>query len=185
MSTPTSSPPPLVSAEDTLTPTRYARSCAYCGASAVTLTNEEVFPKWTARQHPTYTKNLARALPGRALPQSRAIKDVCERCNSERLSTLDHYAAALCKSYLGIVKPGERGRLEYDHDLLTRWIWKVAYNAARANGEPTDPYQPLRPYILGDERQPPSPQTLFAAVIRADPCTPEEAQALRSRYLYP
>jgi hypothetical protein len=162
-----------------------ARACAYCEVGGVALTKEEIFPKWLYRQHPAYTANLGRALPNIVLQNARAIKDVCETCNSERLSVLDHYASGLCKGYLKIVQPGKAGRLEYDHDLLARWIWKVGYNAARANDEPTAPYLPLRPYILGDERRPPSPQTLFATVIGADPCTPEEARALRSRYLYP
>lgn len=160
------------------------RACAYCGATGVKLTLEEVFPKFLDRQHPDYTKYLSRAFPNVVLSKSRAVKDVCAPCNNEHLSKLDGYASTFCRQ-LGVVAPGRVGEIEYDHHLVARWLWKVFYNSARANREPLDLFQPLRPYIRGDAAQPPLPQTLLAGVIKADRCTAEERQTLRSVLLYP
>ena len=161
-----------------------ARACAYCGLTGLPLTLEEVFPKFMARQYPSYTKHLSRAFPNVVLPKSRAVKDVCGSCNNEHLSRLDHFASRFCRQ-LGLVLPGQLRRLQYDHHLLARWIWKVCYNSARANREPLEQLQPLIQYVLGQTTQPPAPQSLIAGIIRTDCCTDEERHVLRSDYLYP
>src|SRR2546422_11710115 len=146
--------------------------CAYCGAANVRFTREEVFPAFLIRQHPNYSSNLARRLPGLVLPKPLVIRDVCARCNNVHLSALDNYAAALCRHSLRrVVRPGERARLTCDHHPLARWLLKVAYNSSRANGEPVGHFRSLIPYILGPVARPPGPHTLFACIIRADTCT--------------
>jgi len=150
----------------------------------VPLTREEVFPKFLARQYPGYTKHLSRAFPNVVLPKSRVIRDVCGSCNNEHLSQLDDFASRFCRQ-LGLVAPGQRRQVHYDHHLLARWLWKVCYNSARSNGETLGHLQSLTPYILGRAAQPPVPQSLIAGVIRTDRCTDEERPVLHSEFLYP
>jgi len=160
--------------------------CAYCGASNVRFTREEVFPGFLVRLHPNYSSNLARRLPGVVLPKPLVVRDVCAKCNSVQLSALDNYVASLSRQSLRrTVRPGERARLTYDHHLLARWLLKVAYNSSRANGEPVRHFRALIPYMLGQVARPPGTYTMFAGIIRADRCTTEERAAVRSPYLFP
>lgn len=161
------------------------KACAYCGATGVKFTREEVFPKFLVRDHPTYSTNLTRRLPGLVLPKPQVVRDVCATCNNILLSDLDQHASALVRTYLRRrVRHDERGQLRYDHHRLARWIWKLGYNSARASRQPDETFRTLRPYILGRAAEPPVPQTLFVGVIRADPCTEEESRVLKSRFLY-
>src|SRR6266496_2567883 len=160
--------------------------CAYCGTRSAKLTREDVFPQFLMREHPNYSSNLVRRLPGLVLPKPLVVRDVCATCNNVHLSALDNYAASLCRESLRrVVRPGQRVRLSYDHHSLARLLLKVAYNSSRANGEPVGHFRPLIPYILGQVARPPSPHTLFASIIRADTCTADERAAARSPYLFP
>ncbi len=150
-----------------------ARVCAYCGSEGP-LTREHLFPGFLQKLMPTYDVNLSSARPGKVTGPT-TIRDVCRRCNNERLSALDAYGRAFCIANVRrFVRPGDTGSLKYDYHKLARWLWKVHYNTARAdNGQPSL-YHTLLPYILGDERDAPQPHTLLVGVLKAYMTTPAE-----------
>jgi hypothetical protein len=114
------------------------------------------------------------------------IRDVCKRCNNERLSALDTYGRGFCVANVRrFVGPGERGSLLYDYHKLARWLWKVHYNTARADKTNPSLYRRLVPYILGDEHDPPQPQSLLAGVLKAYKTTPEERAKHRWEIIFP
>ncbi len=161
-----------------------SRVCAYCGSGG-RLTREHLFPGFLQKLMPTYDVSLSSARPGKVTGPT-TIRDVCARCNNERLSALDEYGRSLCITNVRrFVRPGETGSLEYDYHKLARWLWKVHYNTARGdNGEPSL-YHTLVPYILGDEKDAPQAQTLLAGVLKAYRTTPAERANYRWAIMFP
>jgi hypothetical protein len=138
--------------------------------------------------HPTYTARFSAAFrgPQEAISKASAVRDVCGPCNNRRLSALDGYASMLCGDFLRrMVKPAERGYVEYDFHKLARWLWKLSYNKARTRDEDSRLYVPFVPYILGDEPEPPLAQSVLVGVIRADHAYGREREVLQSPYVYP
>src|SRR5439155_14268353 len=161
-----------------------ARVCAYC-RSREPLTREHLFPGFLQKLWPTYDVNLSSARPGKIMGPS-TIRDVCKRCNNERLSALDSYGRGFCVANVRrFVKPGERGSLLYDYHKLARWLWKVHYNTARADKGHPSLFHSLIPYIIGDERDPAQPQSLLAGVLKAYKTTPEERAKYRWSIILP
>lgn len=120
------------------------RQCAYCGCQRQ-LTREHVFPKFF------YSRE---GLKGDELPVTRVIQrgeeklvqaeltiaDVCSVCNSEFLSRLDAYGAVLWDKFFDVIpRLGDAIRFEYDFDLLTRWLLKLAYNVGRVRASRNGP----------------------------------------------
>lgn len=156
------------------------RVCAYCG-SGNRLTREHLFPRFLDRLMPTYDVNLSSSRPGK-VTGAMTIRDVCQRCNNERLATLDEYGRSFCmKNVRRFVAPGGVGSLTYEFHRLARWFWKVHYNTVRADSDKAGSYRTLIPYILGDDEDAPQPQTLMAGVIKAYKTTPAE----RARHKWP
>lgn len=161
-----------------------ARVCAYCG-SRDRLTREHLFPGFLQKLMPTYDVNLSSARPGKVTGPT-TIRDVCQRCNNERLSALDEYGRGFCVANVRrFVRPGDTGSLKYDYHKLARWIWKVHYNAARADKGQPSLYHPLVPYILGDDEDAPQPQTLLAGVLKSYKTTPAERAKYRWAIIFP
>ena len=129
-------------------------ACAYCKLPK-SPTREHVVPDWIYEAKPEWTMIwLGRV--GKLVGADPTPKDTCEDCNSGPLSVLDSYSKALWDKYLSKnVASNDIVEFEYDFDLLARWLLKVGYNAARANGSPdTLALSLLTPYILGEGFRP-------------------------------
>jgi hypothetical protein len=109
------------------------KACAYCGIAGP-FTKEHVFPNWLYNIHPE--QNLGfnpKAM--RFIKGAPKIGDVCEKCNNEYLSKLDEYAKNFF-TLLGLdehYSPEIPVLINYDYDLLLRWILKICHNASRAS----------------------------------------------------
>lgn len=106
------------------------KKCAYCGRQ-VALTKEHIWPKnLISRNEMTHaynpkTKKLHQSEP--------VIRDVCEPCNSIKLSQLDNYLAEeFEKTFANIVQRGSGVEFNYSYQQLLRFILKISYNASRA-----------------------------------------------------
>lgn len=123
-------------------------TCAYC-LSTGPLTREHIWPRSFIERLPGYSARYAGAAH-KFVQGELTVRDVCAKCNSGPLSSLDSYASKLLdKSWAQIPRPGEELTMAYDYDLLVRWLVKVSYNASRASGV-ADPFlPPLSGYILG------------------------------------
>jgi len=107
-------------------------ACAYCREIAPA-TAEHIWPeKIIARYKSLLTYNNRNQSFHGGEP---TIKDVCEKCNSGKLSQLDNYAVSEFDKQIGqIVHSGENLTFAYDHEKLLRFLLKVSYNSTRSAG---------------------------------------------------
>jgi hypothetical protein len=106
------------------------KKCAYCGRQ-VALTKEHIWPKnLISRNEMTHAYNPK---TGKLYQSEPVIRDVCEPCNSIKLSKLDNYLAEeFEKTFANIVQRGSGVEFEYSYQQLLRVILKISYNASRA-----------------------------------------------------
>jgi hypothetical protein len=139
--------------------------CAYCKKDTK-LTREHIIPRFLYE----YQKKTEGQFVGwvdkakKVLPIEAVIKDVCEVCNNEILSSLDKSASVMLKSS-GILSRNYVNKtliLDYEYDLLLRWILKVSYNSSRASDNYPYRFQKYIPYILGEQLA--SPDDVFLSV---------------------
>jgi hypothetical protein len=79
------------------------------------------------------------------------IRDVCEPCNSIKLSQLDNYLVEeFEKNFANIVQRGSGVEFKYSYQQLLRIILKISYNASRAanNSKNTSTLARFANYIL-------------------------------------
>jgi hypothetical protein len=62
--------------------------CAYCERDGL-LTREHLFPQFLARRSPEYGTYIDHSRPSTPLQAVPVIRDVCAKCNNERLGKLD------------------------------------------------------------------------------------------------
>lgn len=107
------------------------KKCAYC-RQQVALTKEHIWPKnLISRNEMTHAYNPKTEKFHQSEP---VIRDVCERCNSIKLSQLDNYLAEeFERTFAKIVQRGSGVDFEYSYQQLLRVILKISYNASRAS----------------------------------------------------
>jgi hypothetical protein len=145
----------LFSTTEILSAILMSRRCAYCGTEN-NLTKEHIFSKGLLRRTDIDAARISRA-PREFVNPNLEIKDVCETCNNERLSEADEYICNLYEDKLSkYVRIGEPTELDYDFDLLARWLMKTAYNSARASGadDYADQIGSYAEYMIGAEARP-------------------------------
>lgn len=77
------------------------------------------------------------------------VGDVCTSCNNEQLAELDDYFCSQYDRYFKDPRGSEEVVFfEYDYDLLSRSLLKIAYNTARSAGSETTPLERIAGYIL-------------------------------------
>lgn len=106
------------------------QGCAFCGRGGP-FTREHIIPesilKRVGADRAGYS-NVAGLVHG----GDAVIKDVCRGCNSGPLSILDAYAVDLFDKYFAhSVRRGQTVTVNYDFDMLARWLLKVSFNHAR------------------------------------------------------
>jgi hypothetical protein len=146
--------------------------CVYCEKDGP-LTKEEVFPKFLALKAGfNIVVNRKWGLKPLRLPP--VLRDVCRNCNNVVLGQLDSYVSTLFKDYFLTSIPSLVNiQFQYDFQLLHRWLFKVAYNSARAVNERTDGFHVHIPYIRGD-RPTNHNSALFVGVFEASEAQPRE-----------
>lgn len=137
--------------------------CVYCEKDKK-LTREHVFPDYFERK----TEAEGLYYSGSAekyIANAPVVKDVCAECNNVKLSKIDDYSSSIYDKYLkheisSIVT------IQYDHELLVRWLLKVIFNAQRSFKGAYKEFLPYKKYMIGDDI---SPQKLylFGGVMKA------------------
>lgn len=92
------------------------------------------------------------------------IKDVCEDCNNNILGDLDAYGKGIIEEYF--VREYEHDsviEVEFDHSLLSRWLFKILYNSDRSKHLDVDWFIKNINYIMGITNQV-SPFSLFGGL---------------------
>lgn len=134
--------------------------CAYCDDDRPK-TREHIWPDWLLNATDYPIAYVARA--NKIVGKNQTIRDVCAVCNNGPLSTLDAYAKSLYDRYIRHwVLEGQTIDFRYDHGLLLRWLFKVAYNSARTTGQDAALLAKYRQVLIADA--PCTPLFAFAFV---------------------
>ncbi len=91
-----------------------------------------------------------REKPEKVVSGEAKIKDVCANCNNIILSAYDSHAKDVLegvnifqKNYLA-----KEALLQYDYQLLSKWLLKVAYNSSRASDKQVGEFEKFKDYIV-------------------------------------
>ena len=130
-----------------------AKECAYCG-KAGPFTNDHVWPNCFLDRFGRHAAHFS--VRGQQVHGADyVVKDVCETCNSERLSPLDSYFCRLYDEYFVHLHDFDSTvALQYDFILLARSLLKIAYNSARQGVSDARPLALLRGFIAGRDSCP-------------------------------
>ncbi|MBR2046503.1 MAG: hypothetical protein IJ958_10285 [Agathobacter sp.] len=152
--------------------------CAYCDFEGK-MTKEHVIPKGFIN-HMNWENQIVaiEKAPARVINAELMIKDVCATCNNGELSKLDAYALNLfieCNDAISIST--RKFYFKYNYDYLARWLLKICFNSARANGSDYDAsvYQKNTNYILNREKAS-SKISIYATLLGYDNINPELAR---------
>jgi len=160
-----------------------SRQCAYCGSKGP-LTREHIWPSCIINRF----ENNLRTYNGKIGKFHRGdptIRDVCSKCNNEKLGKLDKYLCDIHDENLSdYVKHGDATSLEYDYNLLLRSLLKISYNSYRAHKSDEDNriHKDFIEYIIGEMGRP------RKVMVRLQVVTTAEAQgniANKGEVVYP
>ncbi len=126
-------------------------NCAYCFKKSK-LTKEHIIPKFLY----SFMKDCGGDQSGfntksNSLIKSEAvIKDVCGECNSGQLSILDSYGKKFFEDNNLFVCEHTNNQLilNYDYNMLLRWLLKICYNSFRAAHKDPSIYDKYINYII-------------------------------------
>ncbi len=123
--------------------------CAYCKQDKK-LTKEHVWPHCFLKKRQYISAHFS--VKGEKVHGSDyVVKDVCEDCNSIILSELDEYFCELTDKYFqNTIDQEEEIHFEYDYNLLSRALLKIAYNTTRAGVSDPTALSNASSYILGE-----------------------------------
>jgi len=127
--------------------------CTYCGQEG-RLTREHILPSFVYNYQYSIGKGKTsgwREKPQRIVEGEAVIKDVCERCNNVVLSELDAHVKNLLEKAGLFTKCflKEYVTIDYNYNLLSRWLLKVAFNSSRASGRQLRVFDKFKNVILG------------------------------------
>lgn len=127
-------------------------SCVYCKQEKP-LTREHILPSFIYKyQKSTGNSKLLewREKPQKMVEGEAVIKDVCADCNNVTLSALDDHAKQILNK-AGVFTPRFMKKavdLEYNYDLLSKWLLKVSFNSSRASGIHEGIFEKYRELII-------------------------------------
>lgn len=139
------------------------RTCAYCGMQR-RLTKEHIWPKSIIRRVGKRASYNPKA--GKFFWTDMVITDVCEQCNNGPLSTLDAYGAELYDHYFGSYYLGSKPvEFACDFQRFAKWLLKLSFNAARANGSDYPRLSKYAPYLIDPVARLPDDFTIAADLV--------------------
>ena len=144
--------------------------CIYCKKDKK-LTLEHVIPNFLYN----YQKSMGSYISWnerakKALPSEHKIKDVCSDCNNEVLGGLDNHASIMLKE-TGILTENFTKKtiiLNYNYQMLLRWILKVSFNSSRSTNSYHVHFNKYIPYINGDTLIDPDDAFLLIGLSKPD-----------------
>ena len=126
-------------------------SCAYCFKKEK-LTREHVIPKFLYNFMKSCGGNQSgfNIKSNNIIKSEVTIKDVCCKCNNSELSKLDNYGKEFFKEndLLVCEYTKNQATVNYNHDILLRWLLKISYNSFRAAHKNKNIYTKYINYII-------------------------------------
>lgn len=126
--------------------------CRYCQLEKI-MTREHIIPRFIYKFLKSATPPLIgwNERAGKLISGEATIADVCGDCNGGALSDLDAYGKFFLENngFLSKVYTKEKTDINYNYDILLRWLLKICYNAVTAKNDPSLPYfEKHKDYIL-------------------------------------
>lgn len=123
-----------------------AKKCEYCEIEGEKLTKEHIIPKSIIDLFPECELSLS---SDRQYIGEAQIRDVCANCNNNILGKLDSYGKKMIEQYFNNINDKRENQdIEYDYDILLRWLLKIFYNCQRVSKRNVDWYKKNIDYIL-------------------------------------
>ncbi|WP_340103804.1 hypothetical protein [Rhodohalobacter sp. 8-1] len=109
------------------------RECVFCGYSN-NISKEHVWSSCLLEKRKGNKKYASNSVPNKFIgPNSLQVRDVCRRCNNEKLAELDSYFCKLYDTHIKtIIEPNDQISFNCNFSLLARWLFKTLYNNARS-----------------------------------------------------
>lgn len=141
------------------------RRCAFCGFEGK-LTKEHVISNAILRLFDDVAPKTIDSARGRVYAADPMVKDLCAKCNGTLLSPVDAAAATFASNSLRTEIPTGT-LLEFECELLERWMVKTASNATRSGPSETARtsswWCSLVPFMTGQEPRPERLHCYFGA----------------------
>jgi hypothetical protein len=132
------------------------KKCAYCDTSKLKITKEHVVNKSFIDQYYKVGKGYANVYQ-KYTENYLTAKDVCAKCNNEILGSFDDYFLRFYANNLpvSIVKAGDKFKIQYEFEKLSKWLLKTIYNSERKNAYSAIPQKMhlFKDYIIGKENE--------------------------------
>lgn len=127
--------------------------CIYCGQEGK-VTREHILPSFIYEYQ--YSTGSGKTIgwqekPKKMISDEAKIKDVCSRCNNVILSELDNYAKNMLErsGFFSECFVKEQVKINYNYNLFSRWLLKVAFNSSRASEKKLNFFDKYKDVILG------------------------------------
>lgn len=122
--------------------------CAYCHKNKP-VTKEHIISDSVIELFPECNLTIRKNKVFKADP---VIKDVCSDCNNNKLSALDTYGKGMVERYFLITyEPDHILSFNYDYNLFSRFLLKMAYNSDRSYRQDTSWFKSNTEYLLGNQ----------------------------------
>jgi hypothetical protein len=155
--------------------------CAYCGPTENKITREHIIPKFVYEYQSEHHKVSGwNEVAKKTICGEIKVKDVCDNCNNNVLGKLDNYAKNFLSQHgvLTDVFLPEEMELEYDYDLLLRWLLKLSFNAVRQDGVQAPLFVDSVPYMLGLKAGEPLNMDVVVQILKPVQHSAEEIEML-------
>jgi len=157
------------------------RLCVYCGPTENKITREHIIPSFIyEHQKKKHKISGWNEIAKKTISGEAKIKDTCEYCNNIVLGRLDEYAKEFLFQHgiLNDVFLSEHVELNYDYNLLFRWILKLSFNAVRQDGTQAPLFTQAIPYMLGSVVEGPFNMDVVAQILKPVQHSVEEVKML-------
>ena len=135
------------------------------------MTREHVIPSFLYEFQRTFEKSMIgwNESAEKMLQDEAKIKDVCFKCNNENLGSLDDGGKKILSDAGLLVQNFDQPfiALNYDFDVLMRWLLKISFNSARADGVHRYIFEPFIDYMLYGKGRVPRSQIALLAYFAA------------------
>lgn len=136
--------------------------CAYCQKNKKA-TREHIIPSSIIDLFPEL--ELAFRSENDYFEGEAVIKDVCSKCNNEKLSKLDKFGKNIVKDYfIKNYKKNDTIEFEYKFNFLSRWLMKLAYNSDRTYKRNVKHFRDNIDYILKNSKKINNPISIFSGL---------------------
>ncbi|HCZ8407769.1 TPA: hypothetical protein O4D63_000093, partial [Proteus mirabilis] len=154
-------------------------TCIYCGKDGK-VTKEHILPSFIYEYQRSISHDKAVGWQEKAKKITggeATIKDTCSDCNNVTLSQLDGYAKNLlkCSGFFTECFLKEQVKINYNYNLLSRWLLKVAFNSSRASGKQLTFFEKYTDIILGENTKL-SGFVIFAGLLKPVKLTHQEIE---------